>query len=121
MGSISRSFFNARVAALGKGQYLMVIEEEVEGRSRRVVAAGTLLVEAKFVHQAGLAGHIEDVVVDASVRGKGLGKKIISKLVDVARAAGCYKVVLDCSAANVGFYAKCGFVQKEVQMAHYFE
>jgi glucosamine-phosphate N-acetyltransferase len=129
VGSIPRAYFNDRVAALGRGQYLVVIEQEGGGggggggggSASKVVAAGTLLVEAKFVHEAGLAGHIEDVVVDASVRGKGLGKKIISKLVDVARAAGCYKVVLDCSAANAGFYVKCGFAQKEVQMAHYFQ
>ena len=76
--------------------------------------------QAKFIHRAGLAGHIEDVVVDASVRGKGLGKLIIAKLVKVAQVAGCYKVVLDCAASNVGFYEKCGFMQKEVQMAHYF-
>ena len=67
-----------------------------------------------------LAAHIEDVVVDSTVRGKGLGKLIITKLVELAEAAGCYKVVLDCSEANVGFYKKCGFEQKEVQMACYF-
>ena len=69
---------------------------------------------------AGLAGHIEDVVVDKEVRGRGLGKHIIMKLVALARAAGCYKVVLDCSEANAPFYRKCGFEAKEVQMVRYF-
>ena len=30
--------------------------------------------------------------------------------------AGCYKVILDCSEANVPFYEKCGLERKEVQM-----
>ena len=33
-----------------------------------------------------------------------------------ARAAGCYKVILDCSDDNVDFYAKAGFQRKEVHM-----
>ena len=32
------------------------------------------------------------------------------------QAAGCYKVILDCSEDNVPFYAKCGLTKKEVQM-----
>jgi glucosamine-phosphate N-acetyltransferase len=34
-----------------------------------VVAAGTLFLEQKFIRNAGVAGHIEDVVVDTTVRG----------------------------------------------------
>lgn len=117
IGTISREFFTARVAALGDMQHMLVIEDEDSGR---VVSTGTLLVEAKFIHQAGLAGHIEDIVVDSTVRGKGLGKLIIQKLVEVAVAAGCYKVILDCAQKNIAFYEKCGFIQKEVQMAMYF-
>ena len=33
-----------------------------------------------------------------------------------ARAAGCYKVILDCSDDNADFYAKAGFQRKEVHM-----
>jgi glucosamine-phosphate N-acetyltransferase len=84
-----------------------------------LVACGTLLVERKLIRNAGCAGHVEDVVVDATFRGGGVGKLLLSALVAAARAAGCYKVILDCSEANTGFYAKCGFTRKEVQMALY--
>ena len=39
-------------------------------RTQGIVAAGTLFVEQKFIHNAGLAGHIEDVVVTSRMRGE---------------------------------------------------
>jgi predicted GNAT family acetyltransferase len=55
------------------------------------VGCGTLLLERKLIRGAGVAGHIEDVVVDASARGRGLGKLLLDALVARARQAGCYK------------------------------
>ena len=52
---------------------------------------GTLLVERKLIRNAGCAGHVEDVVVDASARGRGVGKALLDALVAKARALGCYK------------------------------
>ena len=68
----------------------------------------------------GQCGHIEDVVTDAGARGGGLGRRIVEHLTGLARARGCYKVILDCAEDNAGFYAKCGFRRKEVQMVQYF-
>ena len=45
--------------------------------------------------------------------------RIVNELVAAARAAGCYKVILDCSEGNVDFYAKSGFQRKEVHMVRY--
>ncbi len=38
----------------------------------------------------------------------------------ICKGQGCYKVILDCSEKNEGFYAKLGFQRKELQMALYF-
>ncbi|MCO5594280.1 hypothetical protein L7F22_048309 [Adiantum nelumboides] len=89
---------------------------EAEGR---IVATGTLLIEKKFIHQCGVVGHIEDVVVDARMRGHCLGQRIVDFLTTRAREAHCYKVILDCDEQNVRFYEKCGFSKKETQMARY--
>lgn len=59
------------------------------------------------MRNCGKAGHIEDVVVDASARGMHLGKKVIDYLTNYAEAMGCYKVKLDCSPENTQFYEKC--------------
>jgi GNAT superfamily N-acetyltransferase len=46
---------------------------------------------------------------------------VIEQLKSIAKAQGCYKVILDCDEKNQGFYEKLGFKKKEVQMAYYFE
>ena len=50
-----------------------------------------------------------------------MGRKIVQHLTELARERGCYKVILDCAEGNTGFYAKCGFERKEVQMVQYFQ
>ena len=56
-----------------------------------LTSAGTVLVEGKLVRGAGRAGHVEDLVVDASVRRMGLGSRIVAALVQHAQAQHCYK------------------------------
>ena len=56
-----------------------------------LLACGTLLLERKLVHACGCCGHVEDVVVDSAARGRGVGKLLLSSLVDVARSHGCSK------------------------------
>lgn len=51
-------------------------------------------------------GQIEDVAVDTSYRKKNLGLRIITALMEIARAKGAYKVTLYCKESNVGFYEK---------------
>ncbi|XP_072982657.1 glucosamine 6-phosphate N-acetyltransferase [Typha latifolia] len=107
----------AELASLGDDHVILVIEDP---RSGRIVATGTVFVEKKFLRGCGKVGHIEDVVIDAAARGLHLGQRIVGRLVDHARASGCYKVILDCTAELRAFYEKCGFEEKNVQMARYF-
>lgn len=51
--------------------YVIVIEDILKGH---IAAAGSLLVELKFLRGGGLCGHIEDIVVDKQYRGKDFGK-----------------------------------------------
>lgn len=101
------------------GSYYVIVFENVA--TRRIVGAGTVMIEKKFIHNCGSVGHIEDIVVDSSTRGKKLGKKIIEQLKHICSEVGAYKVILDCGEHNVGFYEKCGMTKKEVQMVTYFE
>ncbi|KAF9406930.1 Glucosamine-phosphate N-acetyltransferase-like protein [Podila epigama] len=85
----------------------------------KIVAAGTVLIERKFIHELGLVGHIEDIAVSADQQGKKLGLRIIETLKAIGQQVGCYKVILDCSEKNVLFYEKCGFERKGVEMGWY--
>ena len=55
-----------------------------------VVAAGAIVLDG--------VGHVEDVVVDSAVRGKGIDRET------VPIESGCYKVILDCGEENVPSY-----------------
>lgn len=86
---------------------------EYKGYIRGVAS---LYVLEKLMHSGSNVGLIEDVAVDSDSQGMGIGRMLINKLVEVAQEEKCYKVILNCSEDNVGFYEKCGFTQKEVQM-----
>ncbi|KAF9999089.1 Glucosamine-phosphate N-acetyltransferase-like protein [Modicella reniformis] len=85
----------------------------------KIVAAGTIVVERKFIRGLGLVGHIEDIAVSGDQQGKKLGLRIIETLKAIGKTHGCYKVILDCSEKNVPFYEKCGFERKGVEMGWY--
>jgi len=75
----------------------------------KIVGSATLLIEQKFIHNGGLVGHIEDVVVDKNFQGKKIGKKIIEYLLEHSKKRGCYKTILDCSDDVKAFYERLGF------------
>jgi glucosamine-phosphate N-acetyltransferase len=118
--SVSDKDFEDRfqeISSLGDHHVICVVEDECSGK---IIATGSMFIEKKFFRNCGKVGHIEDVVVDTNAQGMQLGKKIIAFLMDHACSMGCYKVILDCSLENRAFYEKCGFKQKEIQMAKYF-
>jgi glucosamine-phosphate N-acetyltransferase len=79
--------------------YYILVFEHVP--TKRIIATATLLVERKFLRNAGLVGHIEDVAVDPEQRGKNLGKRVIVALTEIAEKVGCYKTILDCNEGNI--------------------
>lgn len=87
--------------------------------SSPVVGSGTLAV---FPVPTGLRGHIEDVVVDQSARGNGIGEAIVSDLLTKARELGIEGVSLTCNpireAANK-MYQKMGFRLRETNVYWY--
>jgi glucosamine-phosphate N-acetyltransferase len=79
-----------------------------------LIASGTLIIEPKLIHGCSAVAHIEDVVVHSAARGKGVAKKIVGHLAEIAAAAGCYKIVLNCQPEVARVYESCGFAQPGV-------
>ena len=75
----------------------------------KIIGSTTLLIEQKFIHDGGLVGHIEDVVVRKDYEGKGVGMKLIRSLLACAKEKNCYKTILDCKDDVKAFYEKIGF------------
>lgn len=59
--------------------------------------------------RGGQSAIIEDVVVASKMRGQGVGRRIISALLDVARLRGCFKVSLEAAQTAMPFYETIGF------------
>ena len=89
------------------GLHLFVLElNEV------VVATTYLNVIPNVTRSASPYALIENVVVEGSLRGAGLGKQIMEGTLRAASEAGCYKVMLMTGSRNPAthsFYRACGF------------
>ncbi|KPA85057.1 putative glucosamine 6-phosphate n-acetyltransferase [Leptomonas pyrrhocoris] len=88
----------------------------VDPEAREIVGTASLLVEPKFTRGGKSVGHVEDVVTHPRCRGKGIGQKLLQRLVEAAKEHDCYKVILDCSDNTIAYYSKAGFRKCENQM-----
>jgi len=77
--------------------------------NNKIVGSTTLLIEQKFIHDGGLVGHIEDVVVRKEYEGKGIGIKLVMSMLECAKEKNCYKTILDCKDDVKEFYERIGF------------
>ena len=113
VGDISQEKYEIAFDKMGAEVWVV----EFEGK---IIASVSLLLEQKIIHECGIVGHLEDVVVDKDYRKYGLGKFIIERIIKIARERGCYKLIGDCKSELLGFYEKNGFESKCVQISIYF-
>ena len=85
----------------------------------KVVAYGSCVIENKI--RGEIAGHIEDIVVDKSMRGKNIGVDLISELVKLAEEKGCYRITLFCKEELISFYSKNGFKVNNIAMKKFLK
>ena len=86
--------------------------------NNKIVASTTLLIEQKFIHDGGLVGHIEDVVVRKEYEGKGIGIKLVMSMLERAKEKNCYKTILDCKDDVKQFYERIGFKRESNGMRY---
>jgi len=85
---------------------------------KKIVGSTTLFIEQKFIHDGGLVGHIEDVVVRKDYEDQGIGMKLVISLLDVAKQKKCYKTILNCEDNLRPFYEKIGFKKATNEMRY---
>jgi ribosomal protein S18 acetylase RimI-like enzyme len=84
-----------------------------------IVGALTLIM---FLIPTGLRARIEDVVVDESARGLGIGEALSLEAIGIARAAGARNVDLTTRPSRVAagrLYEKIGFQSRETRVYRY--
>lgn len=85
------------------------------------VIAGILTL-ARYPNITGIKFWIEDVVVDNSFRGKGIGEMLTMAALDHARSVGAKEVKLTSRPSRIAankLYRKLGFVQYETNVYKY--
>ena len=111
--NISRELADQIFTDISANKNHIIAVAELDGK---IVAATTLIIEQKFIHNGGKTGHIEDVVVHKDHQGKKIGREIVQYLLNKAASMGCYKTVLDCRDELRPFYEKIGFIEHGFQM-----
>ena len=86
--------------------------------NKKIVGSTTLLIEQKFIHDGGLVGHIEDVVVRKDYEGKGIGMMLVTSMLERAKEKNCYKTILDCKDDVKQFYKRIVFKHKSNGMRY---
>ncbi len=85
----------------------------------KIVAYGSIVIENKI--RGDIAGHIEDIVVDTTVRGKMVGVKLVKELVNIGKSKGCYRITLFCDEKLIKFYERNGFKVNNVMMKSFLD
>jgi glucosamine-phosphate N-acetyltransferase len=90
--------------------YILVI---VSRETDRIVGAGGIFLERKFMCGPGRVGHIEDVAIAREMQGKKLGLRIIQALTHISEeVVGCYKTILNCNENNIRASSALGALGK---------
>jgi ribosomal protein S18 acetylase RimI-like enzyme len=93
-----------------------VLVARVDGK---IVGTLTLVI---FRIPTALRAWIEDVVVDDSARGHGVGEALNTRALDIARSRGCATVDLTSRPARAAanrLYQRLGFVQRDTNVYRY--
>ena len=94
--------------------YGVYVAERADGR---VVGAFAMMVMDNLAHQGAPSAIVEDVCVDISVRGQGVGRAMMEFAMKHAKEHGCYKLALSSNSARISahdFYRSLGFSQHGV-------
>ena len=73
-------------------KFILKDEEKIIGRSYLYILNNDLHVEP--------FGFIEDVYVDETCRGHGMGTKLINQMIEKASVLGCYKIIMTSRYSN---------------------
>ena len=114
---INYDIFEKFINSLNNNHQIIVFENI---KTQTIIGTITILIENKIIHNMGKVCHIEDLVVEESFNGNGIGKLLLNEAKKYAIKSNCYKSILDCSDHNVMFYKKNKFEHKGNQMALYY-
>ena len=102
-----------------EGYYLLVAE--VDGV---VVGTTVLAILPGLAHGISRWGVVEFMVVDETLRSQGIGQALIDHAAELAKEAGCYKIMLGSNKKRIDahrFYRKAGYTATHEGFTRYFK
>jgi len=102
---------NCRNLLSEANSYILVAE--IEG----IVVGFVNFTTRKTILHRGLSGLIDELIVAKSYRGKGVGKQLLSSVIEKSRQLGCCEVEVSSEKTNAKareFYRQCGFTERGV-------
>ena len=112
---LSQIEFNTIIKNLHDNQNIFVYMDE----NNNILGICSIMIEQKIIHGGKSVGHIEDLVVDKSVRHKGVASKLLDHVISYGKELKCYKLLLNCTNELVPFYIRNKFEKKTNGMAYY--
>jgi len=109
------------VAAISAQPRMHLLVAELGGR---VAGTVTLVVVPNLTHFAKPWAQIENMVVEEGLRGRGLGRRLLDRCVELATEASCYKLQLQSGNQRLEahqFYQGFGFQPSSVGFRLYLE
>ena len=96
---------------LNENHLIVIVEHE-----NNIIGSGTLLIEHKLTYGGCKMGHIENILVDETMRGKKIGSMIVNYLNNIAIRNKCYRIDLTCSNDLKPFYNSTGYTIENASM-----
>ena len=103
--NITRDAFDLFINNLNPNRHIIIVYEN----GGELIGTGSLLIEPKLTYNISYLGHIENIFVDEAYRSRGIGKQIVSYLVNYAKEKLCYRIDLACEENLIQFYKSIGF------------
>lgn len=108
---LSREEFKIKLdGILKQNSYIITLK-----LNNKLIAIGKILIEKKFGDSH---AHIEDIVVDNEYRYLGYSKKILNRLIEIAKEKECYKISVDAKRSLSRVYESVGFVNDGVHFVY---
>ncbi len=95
-------------SALEERRSAGIVTLVAESADGQLIGTASVLFERKLLHGCLLAAHVEDVAVRDDWQGRGVGKLLVRRCLEVAKEKGAYKVVLDSGDELEPFYRALG-------------
>ena len=108
--------YGAALAAIADNPDNALFVADVRGA---VVGAFHLTIIQYIANKGGRVGQIENVIVEPSVRGRGIGEAMMRWAIDEAKRRGCFRVQLTSNKVRArahAFYRRLGFVSSHEGM-----